>query len=68
MGGSRGPGVDGNESDDANSAPSETGNSSNKSSTDSSEESDNDEPAALEEDLDEIGSDAGYESYGLADF
>jgi len=37
-------------------------------STDScDEDSDRDEPAGSKGDADELGSDAGYESYGLAD-
>ena len=73
-GGSRGPellggsrGADGDESDDENYVPSESGSLSDNYSTGSDEGSNCDEPSDFEGDPDDLGSDPGYESYGLAD-
>ena len=58
----QGIGTDGDESDDGDYVPPRPGNSSNADS-----DSDSDEPTVFEGDAEENGSDAGYESYGLAD-
>lgn len=53
-------GTDGDKLDGGDNVPSEPDDGTD-------EDSDHDEQANFEGDLDEIGSDAGYESYGLAD-
>ena len=58
--------ADRDESDDTNYVPSESGDSSDDYSAGSDDDS-NDGESDGEEDPGEIGSDAGYDSYGLAD-
>lgn len=65
--GSQGVGADGDKPDDGDGVPPESGNSSDDCSMGCNEDSGDDEPGVFEEDPDEIGSDVGYESYGLAD-
>jgi len=66
-GGSQDGSVNRDDSDDEECVPPESGNSSDNCSTGRNEDSGDDEPVDFEGDPDEIGSDGGYESYGLAD-
>jgi len=65
-GGSQDGSVNGDDSDDEECVPPESGNSSDNCPTGHNEDSGDNKPVDFEGDPDEIGSDGGYESYGLA--